>query len=220
MRVAAIAGATGLTGHYVLNRLLDDGGFDPVLAVLRKPMHRNHPRLREKVVEFDSLSALAPAHIDIAFCCLGTTIRKAGSKEAFRKVDHNYVLAFAKWARDNGAKHLLLVSSVSASPDSGNFYLRVKGETERDLEQLGFEWLDIFQPSFLLGNRAESRPGERIGQAVIQAVEFALAGPLERYRGISGATVAQAMLARANDPGSPGVRRHEWASITALTGTA
>lgn len=220
MSVAAIAGATGLTGHYVLNRLLDDGGFDPVLAILRKPLHRNHPRLRERVVEFDSLSALAPTPVDLAFCCLGTTIRKAGSKEAFRAVDHGYVLAFAKWARGNGAKHFLLVSSVSSSPDSGNFYLRVKGETERDLAGLGFDWLDIFQPSFLLGNRAESRPGERIGQAVIQAVEFALVGPLERYRGISGATVAQAMLARANDPGSPGVRRHEWDSITALTGAA
>lgn len=220
MSVAAIAGATGLTGHYVLNRLLDDGGFDPVLAILRKPLHRNHPRLRERVVEFDSLSALAPTPVDLAFCCLGTTIRKAGSKEAFRAVDHGYVLAFAKWARGNGAKHFLLVSSVSSAPDSGNFYLRVKGETERDLAGLGFDWLDIFQPSFLLGNRAESRPGERIGQAVIQAVEFALVGPLERYRGISGATVAQAMLARANDPGSPGVRRHEWDSITALTGAA
>jgi uncharacterized protein YbjT (DUF2867 family) len=219
MRVAAIAGATGLTGHYVLNRLLDDGGYDPVLAVLRKPMHRNHPRLREKVVEFDSLSALAPSQVDVAFCCLGTTIRKAGSKEAFRRVDHDYVLAFANWARANGARHFLLVSSVSASPDSGNFYLRVKGETERDLAQLGFDWLDIFQPSFLLGNRAESRPGERIGQAVIQAVEFALVGPLERYRGIGGATIAQAMLARANDPGDPGIRRHEWAAITALAAT-
>lgn len=216
MRVAAIAGATGLTGHYVLNCLLDDGGFDPVLAVLRKPMHRNHPRLREKVVEFDSLSALAPAHVDVAFCCLGTTIRKAGSKEAFRRVDHGYVLAFAQWARANGARHFLLVSSVSAAPDSGNFYLRVKGEAEADLVALGFDWLDIFQPSFLLGNRAESRPGERIGQTVIQAVEFVLAGPLERYRGIAGATVAQAMLVRANSPGSPGVYRHEWSAITAL----
>lgn len=216
MSVAAIAGATGLTGHYVLNRLLDDGSYDPVLAVLRKPMHRNHPRLREKVVEFDSLSTLAPTSVDVAFCCLGTTILKAGSKEAFRTVDHDYVLAFANWARANGARHFLLVSSVSASPHSGNFYLRVKGETERELAQLGFDWLDIFQPSFLLGNRSESRPGERIGQAVIQAVEFVLVGPLERYRGISASTIAQAMLARANNPGDAGVRRHEWAAITAL----
>lgn len=95
-------GATGLTGKQVLNRLLDDGGYDPVIAVLRKPMHRNHPRLFERVVAFDGLSALAPVALDVAFCCLGTTIRKAGSQEAFHAVDYGYVLAFARWARSNG----------------------------------------------------------------------------------------------------------------------
>lgn len=216
MRGAAIAGATGLTGHYVLNRLLDDGSYDPVLAVLRKPMHRNHPRLREAVSDFNALDKLPAVPIDVAFCCLGTTIRKAGSKEAFRAVDYGYVLAFARWARARGARHFLLVSSVGAAPDSGNFYLRVKGEVERDLETLGFDWLDLFEPSFLLGTRQESRPGERIGQAVIQAIEFVLTGPLERYRGISAATVADAIFTRANSPGDPGVRRYEWRAITAL----
>lgn len=206
MPAAAIAGATGLTGQHVLNRLLDDGGFDPVLAILRKPMHRSHPRLREKVAEFDLLSALTPTPIDIAFCCLGTTMRKAGTKELFYAVDHDYVLAFAKWSRDNGARHFLLLSSVAADPNSHNFYLRVKGETERDLEAFGFETLDIFQPSFLLGTRSESRPGERIGQAVVQAIEFALVGPLERYRGVHASAVAQSMLAHAMAP-VPGVRR-------------
>ena len=209
MRVAAIAGATGLTGQQVLNRLLDDGGFDPVIAVLRKPMHRNHPRLREKVVEFDSLSALAPVSLDLAFCCLGTTIRKAGSKEAFRTVDYDYVMAFARWAQANGARHFLIVSSVAAELNSRNFYLRVKAEAERDLAALGFDWLDILQPSFLLGSRGDSRPGESIGQAI----QFALVGPLERYRGISGSAVAQAMFARAKAPGEPGMRRHEWGSL-------
>jgi uncharacterized protein YbjT (DUF2867 family) len=213
MRRTAIAGATGLTGQQVLNRLLDDGGFDPVLAVLRKPMHRSHPRLQEKVVSFERLAELTPVELDVAFCCLGTTIRKAGSKEAFRAVDYGYVMDFARWAKRNGARHFLLVSSVSASVGSGNFYLRVKGEAERDLEGLGFEWLDIFQPSFLLGTRGESRPGERIGQAVIQGIQFALVGPLERYRGVAGSAVGQAMVARAKEPGEPGVRRFEWRDI-------
>ncbi|MBL8236141.1 MAG: NAD(P)H-binding protein [Bryobacterales bacterium] len=216
MRAAAIAGATGLTGQHLLNRLLDDHSFDPVLSVLRKPMHRSHPRLQERVVDFQSLSASKPLPIDIAFCCLGTTIRKAGSQEAFRAIDHGYVLAFANWAKQNGARHFLFVSSVSAHLHSSNFYLRVKAETERDLETLGFDWLDIFQPSFLLGQRAESRPAERFGQIVIESIHILLAGPLERYRGIAAAHVAAAMLARANNPGAPGVRRHEWRSITSI----
>lgn len=83
----------------------------------------------------------------------------------------------------------------------------MKAEAERDLTAIGFEWLDIFQPSFLLGTRGESRSGERIGQAVIQAIAFALVGPLERYRGVAGSAVAQAMLARAKAPGEPGARR-------------
>lgn len=216
MRGAAIAGATGLTGQQVLNRLLDDGRFNPVVAVLRTPMHRNHPRLRESVVAFDALSSLAPVPLDAAICCLGTTIRKAGSKVAFRAVDYGYVMEFAKWARANGALHFLFVSSVMAGADSGNFYLQVKGEAERDLEKVGFEWLDIFQPSFLLGTRGERRIGERIGQSVVQALGFAMVGQLERFRGVAASTVADAMFARLRAPGAVGVRRHEWRSIVEL----
>lgn len=216
MRGAAIAGATGLTGQQVLNRLLDDGGFDPVLAVLRRPMHRSHPRLLEKAVRFDALDTLAPVSLDVAFCCLGTTIRKAGSKEAFRAVDHGYVLAFAKWARANGARHFLFLSSVAAALDSRNFYLRVKAETERDLELVGFEWLDIFQPGLLLGVRTERRPLERIAQPLAEALRFALVGPLERYRAVAASTVAAAMVARAKTPGEPGTRRFEWREIVEL----
>lgn len=216
MRGVAIAGATGLTGQYVLNRLLDHGGFDPVVAVLRRPMHRNHPRLREKVVEFDALTALSPVSLDLAVCCMGTTIRKAGSREAFRAIDHGYALQFARWAQANGARHFLYLSSVAADVKSANFYLRVKGETERDLEALGFPCLDIFQPSMLFGPRQERRPMERVGQFVAQAIEWALVGSLEPYRGIAASTVADAMAARAAAPGDPGVRRFEWREINAL----
>jgi uncharacterized protein YbjT (DUF2867 family) len=216
MRGAVIAGATGMTGQQVLNRLLDDGGFDPVVAVLRRPFHRSHPRLRERIVDFNALAPLAGVQVDVAVCCLGTTIGKAGSKEAFRAVDYGHTLAFARWVRAHGAQHFLFVSSVAADLRSPNFYLRVKAETERDLEGLGFRWLDIFRPSFLLGHRQESRPGERVGKAAVQALEFLLAGPLERFRGVSASTLSQAMLARAVDAGEPGVRRHEWSSIGAL----
>ncbi|MBI2689118.1 MAG: NAD(P)H-binding protein [Acidobacteria bacterium] len=214
---AAIAGAAGLTGQQVLNRLLDDGGFDPVVAVLRRPLHRAHPRLRERVVEFSSLESVTPVRLDAAFCTLGTTIRKAGSKEAFRAVDRGYVAAFARWARANGARHFLYVSSVAAELNSANFYLRVKAETERELEGVGFEWLDIFQPSFLLGSREERRPLERIAQTMIQGIQFALTGPLERYRGIAAGAVARAMVARAKAPGGEGVRRFLWRDMMELS---
>jgi uncharacterized protein YbjT (DUF2867 family) len=216
MQSAAIAGASGLTGRYLLNGLLEDDAFDPVIAVLRKPLHRRHPRLREKVAEFGELESLGPVALNTAFCCLGTTILKAGSREAFRAVDHGHVLSFAQWTRRNGARHFLFVSSVAAELGSRNFYLRVKGETERDLETVGFEWLDIFQPSFLLGTRDESRRGERIGQTVVRNIKLALVGPLERYRGIAASAVATAMISRAKSPGEPGVRRHEWREIMAL----
>lgn len=206
-----------MTGQLVLNRLLDTGAFDPVVAILRKPMHRNHPRLREKVVQFDSLDALAPLPVSSAICCLGTTIRKAGSREAFQTVDFGYAVAFARWARQNGARHFLYLSSVMANPSSGTFYLRVKGQTEEELSSLGFERLDIFQPSFLLGQRAEPRTGERVGQALFWCLEWAMAGPLERFRGIPAATVAKAMAARCSRPqGEPGIRRFEWREITEL----
>ena len=100
-------------------------------------MHRNHPRLRESAGFPDS------ERVDVALCCVGTTIKKAGSKDAFRAVDHDYVLEFARWAKERGARQFVFLSSVSAELSSANFYLRVKAETERDLEALGFEALEI-----------------------------------------------------------------------------
>lgn len=209
--VAAIAGATGLTGQHVLNLLLDGARYDPVIAIARRPMHRNHARLRESI-GFPDVE-----RVDVALCCVGTTIKKAGSKEAFRAVDHGYVLEFARWAKGRGARQFVFLSSVAAELSSANFYLCVKAEAERDLEALGFESLDVFQPSMLLGARSESRPMERVGQVVAEALRFALAGPLERYRGIAVADLAKAMVAVTENP-PPGVRRYEWRAINDLSG--
>jgi uncharacterized protein YbjT (DUF2867 family) len=209
--IAAITGATGLTGQHVLNLLLDGARYDPVVAIVRRPMHRNHPRLRESA-GFPSID-----RVDVALCCVGTTTKKAGSKDAFRAVDHGYVMEFARWAKERGARQFVFLSSVAAQLGSANFYLRVKAETERDLELLGFEALDIFQPSMLLGVRSEPRPLERVGQVIAEAMRFALAGPLERYRGIAAADVAKAMVAVTGSPGA-GVRRYEWREIVELSG--
>ena len=186
MANCAIAGASGLVGSHLLTLLLRE--FDQVAAMTRRPLGVSAPNLRE-IAFGDPLPS-----IDAAFCCLGTTIKKAGSQEAFRKIDFDAVVAFAKASRAAGARSFAIVSSVGASPASSNFYLRVKGETEAAVAALGFERLAILRPSLLVGNRAESRPGEKIGIAFASAAGFLLVGPLRKYRAVSAERVAAAML--------------------------
>ena len=125
---------------------------------------------------------------------LGTTIATAGSKEAFYKVDHDLVIDFAKNAKDAGAKTFALVSSVGANPKTSNFYLKVKGETEKDLEAMGFESLIILRPSMLMGERKEFRLGELIGKGAMTLLNPIMIGSLSKYKGIQGKTVANAMV--------------------------
>ena len=194
---AAIAGATGLVGSRLLPLLLKE--YDRVAALKRRPLAVSAAHLTE--VPF---GAPLEGPFDAAFCCLGTTIRKAGSQEAFRKVDYDAVVDFARTARAAGATRFALVSSVGADAKSSNFYLRVKGEGEDAIRALGFETLCIARPSFLLGVRAEDRTGERIGIAVAKAASFAFAGPLSKYHAVDADVVAQAMV-RCVRSGEPGV---------------
>lgn len=138
--------------------------------------------------------------VDDAFCCLGTTIGKAGSRAAFRRVDHDYVVAFGKLAAKLGARTLVVVSSLGADPHSRNFYLKVKGETERDLGRLQVSSLVILRPSLLTGDREEFRTGERLGGAFLSAVSPLMKGPLGRFRPVSAARVARAMVMSAREP--------------------
>jgi uncharacterized protein YbjT (DUF2867 family) len=197
----AIAGASGLVGSHLLTLLLRE--FDLVAAVTRRPLAVSAPNLRQ-VAFGDPLPA-----IDAAFCCLGTTIKKAGSEEAFRRVDFEAVVAFAKAARAAGASRFALVSSVGASAASSNFYLRVKGETEHAVSRIGFEHVLILRPSFLLGDRAEQRPGEKLGIAISKATAFLLLGPLRKYRPVHAERVAAAMLRNSGT----GVRVLEYDNI-------
>ena len=192
---AVLAGATGLTGSYCLDVLLEDAFYDRIVTLGRRPLPVEHPKLRQHQLEFASLS---PAHLEGAthvFCCLGTTMRKAGSEEAFRRVDHDYPLALARAAASAGAERYLLVSSVGADPKAGTFYLRVKGELEHDLEALPFRGLYLFRPSILLGSRAEERPGEQVSARLARAMEWAMIGGLRRYRPMPASTLARAMAA-------------------------
>ncbi len=201
MTTAWIAGASGLVGGELLRQLLADPAWEQVVSVGRRVLPLDHPRLVQVVADPLSGGALAglppPA---AAFCCLGTTMRRAGSREAFRAVDHGAVVAFAGAARAAGARVLVHVTAVGADPASRVFYNAVKGEAERDAAAQGPPSVYALRPSILDGDRAESRPGERAGLLLARAL-----GPLlGRYRPTPVVKVARAMIAAARraEPGS------------------
>lgn len=188
---AAISGSTGFIGTLLIDLLQTDDTFQTVDVLSRKQLEL--PKKFNVLVNSD-LAEQKLESVDVAFCALGTTIKTVGSQEAFYHVDHDLVLAFAKNAKAAGAKTFVLVSSVGANPKASNFYLRVKGETERDLEAIGFESLIILRPSMLMGERKEFRFGELIGKGVMTVFNPLMVGSLAKYRGIQGKTVANAML--------------------------
>jgi uncharacterized protein YbjT (DUF2867 family) len=216
-KVALLAGATGLVGGALLDALLEAPDFSRVVAVTRRPLMRESARLANRTVRFDQLTEqFAGFACNTVFCCLGTTIRAAGSIEAFRAVDLNLVLALANAARAWQAQRFVVISSVGADSHSKNFYLRTKGEMEQALERTGFASLDILQPSVLLGARREMRPLELVARVLAPLVNPLLLGKYKNYRGISSRTVAQAMLGAARS-GRRGVYRYTHDGIVALS---
>lgn len=190
-----ILGASGLTGGLVLEGLLATPAVTSVVAPVRRPLALEHSKLSQHVVDFDALEAHAAIfHVDAVVCCLGTTIHKAGSRDAFRKVDHDYALAAARLAKMAGARAFILMSAVGASATSSVFYSRVKGELEDAVRALRFAYLAVYHPSLLLGDRDERRTAESLGMAVMPLANYGLIGPLKRYRAISAETVASAMV--------------------------
>jgi len=200
-RTALLAGATGLVGKLCLEELLAASLYDRVLAVSRRPLDREHPKLHVAVTDFDRLDHLdAGIRATDAFCCLGTTIAKAGSQERFRKVDYEYTLRFARLARLRGAERFVLISSIGAASGARSFYLKVKGETEAAVSTIGYPTLVILRPSLLLGSRPERRPLEQLAQAALRRLSWAMVGPLRRFRPIEAAVVARAMVRLAASP--------------------
>jgi uncharacterized protein YbjT (DUF2867 family) len=198
-KVALLLGATGLVGSELLQLLLDGTDYHKVVVLARRYLPLKHPKLDWRVVDFDRLddAAGAFAGVDDLFCCLGTTIKKAGSQAAFRRVDLEYPLAAARLAREAGVRQYLIVTAMGAARSSRFFYNRVKGEVEAELQALGLPGLHIFRPSLLLGSRREFRPGEQVAAVLGQVLSPLLLGPLRPYRPISGRTVALAMYAVA-----------------------
>jgi uncharacterized protein YbjT (DUF2867 family) len=207
-----LAGATGLVGGECLRLLLADPEFDPVHVVVRRPLPTaiGSGKLRQHVTEFDRIAAALPdLRLDAVFCALGTTIRKAGSQEAFRKVDFEYPLALARVALERGARHYLLVSSLGADSGSRVFYSRTKGELEEALSALPFRSLTIARPSLLLGERSEFRLGERV---------FAHLGFLvpRMYKPVPATAVVATLVAAARED-RPGRRIIESAEMLGMS---
>jgi uncharacterized protein YbjT (DUF2867 family) len=214
-RTALIAGATGLVGRHTVQQLVASHRYQEVVAIGRRPVTLEHPKLRQMVVDFDDLGGAASMAADDVFCCLGTTMRKAGNREAFRRVDLEYPLRLATVALAHGASQYLLVSSIGANPASRSFYLRVKGELERALRDLLFRRLSVFRPALLLGPRAELRWGERLGAIVFRGARPLFVGPFRKYRPIEANTVARAMV-KVAEAGTDGYRVVESDEIAAI----
>lgn len=215
-KVALLAGASGHVGGYVLDSLLDAPDFARVFAISRRPLGREHPRLANRIVQFEKLeSQLKGGLCNVAFCCLGTTLKQAGSEKAFRQIDHDFVLAFARAARAAQAQRFVVVTSVGADSGSKHFYLRVKADVEKSLEGLGFASLDIMQPGPLLGWRRDIRPVELLTTAFMPLVNPFLTGSRLSYRGIAASTVAAAMVGAARS-GRRGVYRYTYQALQQL----
>lgn len=217
-RSALLLGGSGLVGGFCLQALLADSTYASVISVSRRELAgQTHPKLTQKLIELDALASLELPPVNDVFCALGTTIRKAGSQQAFRRVDLEFPLAAAQQSLKSGAKQFILVSSVGADRKSKNFYLRTKGELEQVVSNLPFQAVHILRPSLLVGERTESRPGESFAIAAGKILQFLCVGPLRRYHPITAAKVGQAMVVAANANGQGSIV-YEYDQIIGLAG--
>jgi uncharacterized protein YbjT (DUF2867 family) len=188
---ALVAGATGLVGSKLVDALLADPRYESVHTLVRRPFVAKRPNLHEHIADFAKLDGFAWPEVDDVYCCLGTTIRIAGSQAAFRAVDHDYPLAVARGTLAAGATQYLFVSAMGADAKSSVFYSRVKGELEDAIAALAFNAAIAFRPSLLSGDRAEHRLGERLALAVLQPLRGLVPA---RYRPVADTAVARAMV--------------------------
>jgi uncharacterized protein YbjT (DUF2867 family) len=194
-KTALIVGSTGLIGSQLLDLLLEDVNYSSIVAVTRRRLEVSNPKLVNVICELNQLADHSQElKADDVFCCLGTTIKKAKSKEAFRTVDFEAPLALAKITKKQGAKRFLLISALGANKNSSIFYNRVKGEVEEAVQQEGYTECHIFRPSLLLGPRKEHRSGEEAGKVFDKVFGWLI--PL-KYRPIESIKVARAMQAFA-----------------------
>lgn len=203
-RTALLAGATGLVGCALLDKLLTDKAYTAIKVIGRTLPATRLPKLQFIASDFSDLEKLgAELAADDVFCCLGTTLRKAGSKAAFERVDYHMVVDLARAAKKSGAKQFLVISAVGSSMRSPSFYSRVKARMELAVSETGLDAVHILRPSLLLGERGEFRPVEWLAQKLAPLLSRLLDGPLKKYRPIHADALADAMLllARRNETG-------------------
>ncbi len=196
---ALLIGGTGLTGGLLLNLLLKSEDYHTVYIYTRRSLGIQNPKLKEMVIDFDAYQGTVAA--DIVFCCLGTTIKMAKTKEAFKKVDLEYPVKFAQLQFNAGSKRFLVISAMGAAADSLFFYSRVKAEMEKLLGNIGYPKLLLFRPALITGERKEHRSGEKFAAAVNQVLNYVLVGFLRKYQSVSAIAIAKCMIAYANNPG-------------------
>ncbi len=198
MKTAIVIGATGLVGLNLVGKLNDSKAYEKVILLVRRKTELNHLKIEEKIIDFDTIDADLVKADDI-FCAIGTTLKKAGSKENQYKIDCEYPATIAKMGRQNGVKQFILVSSIGADKNSSNFYLRTKGELEEKITQLNFDAFIILRPSFIIGDRKEFRLGETIGIFFASLFRPFMLGGLKKYRGVSAISIAKKMIKLANE---------------------
>lgn len=215
-RTALLVGSTGLVGHECLLQLLDNDLYGTVTAITREPLNLPNTKLNNVVLKFDELYLHQTAFaVNDVFCCLGTTMKKAGSKTKFMKVDYEYVMNVAKLSEENGAETFNVISAVGADIKSGVFYSHVKGKVEQDLAQNKIHTINIFRPSLLLGKRSEFRLGERIGIFIGKLTLPFYFGSAKKYKPIQAAMVAKAMIAAAQQK-KEGIHVYEYPQMLNL----
>ncbi|SEA78130.1 Uncharacterized conserved protein YbjT, contains NAD(P)-binding and DUF2867 domains [Flavobacterium gillisiae] len=204
MKTALIIGSTGLIGSQLLDNLLESAAYDKVITFVKRDTGKTHPKLTQHIIDFDKPESYQNLVVgDDFFCTIGTTIKKAGSKEAFRKVDFDYPQQFAIFALKNNVKQFLTISSLGADKASGSFYLKTKGEIEDFLKNSSFESVAILRPSLLLGDRKEFRLGEKLGAVFMKIFSFIFIGGIKKYKPIESDAVAKALfrIAQKNKKG-------------------
>lgn len=203
-KTAIIFGATGLVGNLLIEEMETSKKYSTIRIFVRQTTEITLPGLEEIVTDFSDRESLAgQVRGDDLFICLGTTIKKAGSIANMEKIDRDLPVMLARMAHNNGTKRIAVVSSIGATTSSKNYYLRIKGEMEQGIIELGFERTVIVRPSMLLGDRKEKRAGEIIGKVMIKTVQPLLAGKMKKYRAIHGRDVARSMITLVQ--GEPGI---------------
>lgn len=216
MKKAILFGASGFIGSYLLQELLNNDDYVQITIVVRKNQNITHPKLKTLIGDFSTLTQLKDGIIaDDVFISIGTTKKNTPNEKEYYQIDHDYPVLAAKFAKENGAKSIFVVSAVGANVNASIFYSKTKGEMERDIIALDFDHTHIFQPSMLLGNRKENRPIEKIFINIFTLINPLFVGKLSKYKGISGKSVAMAMNKAENNQ-SEKVKIYQWNEMNSL----